>query len=127
MWLADYGKSDEENAMSLYINVQRSLCQQVHTAGAIIDNNTKHQVLLLNLGDSYDRFVIATTQFFQQNDNYNQNIINVQNLFGQLLDEDQQRKGVTLGMEPVEIGSSSFGSALYYNRKRQWSKRRPQA
>ena len=28
-----------------------------------------------------------------------------------------------LGMEPVEIGISSTGSALYSNRKRQWSQR----
>jgi hypothetical protein len=121
--LADYAKSDEENAMSLYINAHRSLCQQLRSAGAIIDNETEHQVLLFGLGDSYDSFVIATTQSFRQNDNDNQNYIDVENLIGQLLDEDRRRKGVKLGMEPVEIGSSSTGSALYSNRKRQWSQR----
>jgi hypothetical protein len=64
--LADYAKSDEENAMSLYINAHRSLCQQLRSAGAIIDNETEHQVLLFGLGDSYDSFVIATTQSIRQ-------------------------------------------------------------
>jgi hypothetical protein len=115
--LADYAKSDEENAMSLYINAHRSLCQQLRSAGAIIDNETEHQVLLFGLGESYDSFGIATTQSFRQNDNVNQNYIDVENLIGQLLDEDRRRKEVKLGIEPVEIGSSSTGSALYSNRK----------
>jgi hypothetical protein len=119
--LADYAKSDEENAMPLYINRHRSLCQQLQSARAIIDNETEHQVLLFGLGDSYDSFIITTTQSFWQNHNDNQNYIDVENLIGQLLDEDRWRKGVKRGMEPVEIGSSSTGSALYSNRKRQWS------
>jgi len=85
--LADYVKSDEENGMSLNIHAHRSLCEELRSAGAIIDNDTEHQVLLFGLGDSYDSFVIATTQFFSQNDNDNQNYIDVENLIGQLLDE----------------------------------------
>jgi len=123
LWLADYVKSAEENAMSLYVNAHRSLCQQLRSAGAIIDNDTEHQVLLFGLGDSYDSFLIATTQSFQQNDNDSHNYIDVESLIGQLLDEDQWRKGVKLGMERLEIGSSSTGLALYSNRKRQWSQR----
>jgi len=113
----DYAKSDEDNAMSLYINAHRSLCHELRSAGAIIDNETEHQVLLFGLGASYDSFVIATTQSFWQNANDNQNYIDVENLIGQLLDEDRRRKGVKLGMEPVEISSSSTGWALYSNRK----------
>jgi len=86
--LANSAKSDEENAMSLYINAHRSLCQQLPSAGAIIDNKTELQVLLFGLGDSSDGFVIATTQSFRQNDNDNENYIDVENLFGHLLDED---------------------------------------
>ena len=67
------------------IDLSASSCK---TAGAIIDNETEHQVLLFGLGDSYDSFVIATTQSFWQNDNDNQNYIDVENLIGQLLDED---------------------------------------
>jgi len=103
--LAYYAKSDEENAMSLYINAHRSLCQQLRSAGAIIDNDTKHQVLLFGLGDSYDSFVITTTQSIRQSDNDNQNYLDVEQIIGQLLDEDRRWQGVRLGVtEPVEFG-----------------------
>jgi hypothetical protein len=72
-----------------YFNAHRSLCQQVQSAGAIVGNETEHQVLLFGLGDFYDRFVIATTPSFRQSDNDNQNYIDVKHLIGQLLDEDQ--------------------------------------
>jgi hypothetical protein len=123
LWLADYAKSDEENAMSLYINGHQSLCQQLRCAGIIIGNETEHQDLHFGLRDSFDSFVIATTQSFRQNDYDNQNYIDMENLIGQLLDRDQQHKGVKLRMEPVEIGSSSTGWGLYSNHQGQWSQR----
>jgi hypothetical protein len=43
----------------------------------------------------------------------------VKHLIGQLLDEDQWWKGVRLRVtDPVEVSSSSTGSALYSNQKR---------
>jgi hypothetical protein len=118
---ADYGKSDEENLMLLYINADQALCQQLRTAGAIIDNLTTHQVILFSLGDSYKSFIIATTQFIRQSDNDNKNYINVDHLIGQLLDKDRRQKGVRHGVtEPGEIASLSTRSALYSNRKQSW-------
>jgi hypothetical protein len=85
---ADYVESDEESAMPPNINAHRSLCQQLRSAPAIIDNDTDQQVLLFSLGDSYDSVVIATTQSFYQNNNDTQTNIDVENKIGQLLDED---------------------------------------
>jgi hypothetical protein len=116
--LADYAKSDEANAMSLYINVHRSLRQQLQSSGAIIDNETEHYVLLFSLGDSYDIFIITTAQSFWHNDNDNQNYTDVDNILSPVLDDDRWEKGVKLGMEHVEIASSSNGSALCSNQKR---------
>jgi len=94
--LAYYAKSDEDNAMSLCIDAHRSLCHELRSAGAIIDNETEHQVLLFGLAASYDCFVITTTQSFRQNANDTQNYIDAENLISQLLDEDRRRKGVKL-------------------------------
>jgi hypothetical protein len=69
--LADYAKSDEENAMSQYIDAHRSLCRQLRSAAAIIDNETEHQVLLFGLRDAYDDMLIDTMQSIWQSDNDN--------------------------------------------------------
>jgi len=103
--LGDFAKSDERISMSLYINAHWSLCQQLWNAGAIMDNEIEHLVLLFGFGDSYDSFVITTTQSFQQTGTDNQIYTDVENLIGQLLNEDWQWKGVRLGMELVKIGS----------------------
>jgi len=58
-------------------------------------------------------------QSFLQNKNDNHNTMNVENPIWKLLDDDQQRKGVLLPIEPMQIGWSSIKSALNSNRKQQ--------
>jgi hypothetical protein len=105
-------ESNEGNAMTLYLDAHRSLCQQLRSAGATIDNETEASVLLGGLGDTYKSFVVATTQSFRQNADDDE--IDVERLVNQLWDEDRRRKGEN---EPKELANSSIGSALYSNRK----------
>jgi hypothetical protein len=62
--LADHLKSNENNAMTLYLDAHRSLFQQLRSAGAAIGNETEASVLLSGFEDIYESFVIATTQSF---------------------------------------------------------------
>jgi hypothetical protein len=99
--------------MTLYLDAHRSLvCQQLRSAGATIDNKTEASVLFGGLGDTYESFVVATTQSFSQNADDDE--IDVERLVNQLGDEDRHRKGEN---EPKELGNSSIGSALYSNHK----------
>jgi len=91
LWLADYLKSgsNEDNAMTHYLDTHRSLCQQLRSAEATIDNETEASVILGGLGDTYKSFVVAATQSFRQNANDDE--IDMERLGNQLWDKDRCR------------------------------------
>jgi hypothetical protein len=123
--LADYRKRDEGNAMELYLDAFRLHIQELRSSGAAVSNEIEASVLFNGLDNSYESFIVTTTQSFRQNVNsLADSEIDVEQLVSQLRDEDRRRAS---GRIPTEIGDPNTGSALYSNRdrKRPWQSNQP--
>jgi hypothetical protein len=92
--------------------------QELRSSGAAVSNELEASVLFNGLDDSYESFIVTTTQLFCQNIiTLSDSEIDVKQLASQLRDEDRQRAS---GRIPTEIGHPNTGLALYSNCNRKW-------